>query len=172
MSDELVLRLLRPDDEAVVRQAHAEFAGEDFTFALFLDEESSFEAWLDRLGHQARGVVDRPRHVPAEFLLAEVDGQVVGRVSIRHELNDWLRHQGGHVGYGVRPAFRRRGYASAILRLSLERLAALGVTDALVTCADANEPSVAVIEAAGGTLEDVVTADDGVLMRRYWVPTR
>jgi predicted acetyltransferase len=57
--------------------------------------------------------------VPATFLVADVDGAIVGRVSIRHELNDHLTHFGGHIGYGVRPAHRRRGYATEILRQSL-----------------------------------------------------
>lgn len=120
---------------------------------------------------QSRGEVHNPRHVQSDFLLAEVDGEVVGRTSIRHVLNDWLAHQGGHIGYGVRPAFRRRGHATAILRRSLDRCAALGIAQALLTCADVNAASAAVIERCGGVLDDVVLDDAGVPTRRYWVPT-
>ena len=60
--------------------------------------------------------------VHSDFLLAEVEGEVVGRVSIRYVLNEALAEKGGHVGYGVRPAFRRRGFATEILRQSLGRL--------------------------------------------------
>jgi predicted acetyltransferase len=52
-----------------------------------------------------------PNQVSSTFLLAEVDGDIVGRVSIRHELNAYLPSVGGHIGYAVRPAYRRRGYA-------------------------------------------------------------
>ena len=152
-------------------RAHAQMAAEGFTFALFLDEEPSFAAWLDRMDRQTRGEVRHPRLVTSDFLLAEVDDELVGRVQIRHELNDWLAHQGGHIGYGVLPAFRRRGFATAILRQSLRRCATLGIPQALVTIADHNAASIAVVERCSGVLENVVRDDEGVPTRRYWVPT-
>ena len=102
-------------------------------------------------------------------LLWIVDGdpeELVGFVSIRFELNDFLREEGGHVGYSVRPSRRRQGYAGRALRLSLERLRERGVTEALVTCDDDNLGSARTIEGAGGVLEDVRQGK-----RRYWVAT-
>lgn len=107
---------------------------------------------------------------PATFLVAEAEGQVVGRVSIRHELNAYLADVGGHIGYGVRPGFRRRGYATSILRQSLAVAASLGLARVLVTCDDDNVGSARVIESCGGVLENVVPGRDGSLpRRRYWV---
>ena len=37
--------------------------------------------------------------VPATFLVADVDGVLVGRTSIRHELDEFLAREGGHIGY-------------------------------------------------------------------------
>ena len=93
---------------------------------------------------------------------------VVGRSSIRFELNDFLRVEGGHIGYAVRPAHRRRGYATEILRQSLIVARAGGVDRALVTCDDDNVGSAAVIEANGGVLENIIDVD-GVPLRRYWI---
>lgn len=98
------------------------------------------------------------------YLLAFVDGELVGRTSIRHTLNDFLLNVGGHIGYGVRPAHRRRGHATEILLQSLAITQRLGIKANLVTCDDQNVGSRTVIEQAGGVLEDV---RDG--MRRYWI---
>ncbi|WP_194421364.1 GNAT family N-acetyltransferase [Microbacterium abyssi] len=99
------------------------------------------------------------------------DGEVVGFVSIRHELNEWLRHFGGHIGYSVRPTRRRQGYARAGLALALERTRELGVESAMLTCDDDNVGSYRTIEGAGGVLQDVVdAAEQGhPRLRRYWI---
>ena len=142
-------------------------------FMFLLDDYRPDEPWaeyVDRVAGYSRNenVVDG--RVPATFLVAEVDGTIVGRTSIRHGLNDHLARWGGHIGYGVRPAFRRRGYATEILRRSLEVARDVGLTEALVVCYDDNVGSAAVIERCGGVFDRVVLAEDGTtLMRHYWV---
>lgn len=168
---DLVLRLLRPSDEAEALRAHEELRAEGFQFLLSPTPVDRFADLLDLLERQRLGIDVPPGRVPSTFLVAEVEGRIVGRTSIRHELNDRLRQEGGHVGYGVRPAFRRRGYATRMLELSLEYLAEdLGVTRALVTCDDDNVGSAAVIERCGGVLEDVVHPPWCLgPVRRYWI---
>ena len=108
--------------------------------------------------------------MPATFLVAEAEGQIVGRVSIRHELNAYLEAVGGHIGYGVRPGFRRRGYATAIMVQSLAVASSIGLDRVLVTCDDDNVGSAKVIENCGGVLENVVSGGvESVPKRRYWV---
>ncbi len=108
--------------------------------------------------------------MPATFLVAVAEGQIVGRVSIRHVLNAYLAEVGGHIGYGVRPGFRRRGYATAMLRQSLAVASSIGLV--LVICDDDNVGSAKVIENCGGVLENIAAGRDGsVPKRRYWVET-
>lgn len=165
---QLSLRPLRLHDEADARAAHAELAREGFDFLLDLRDGEPWASYVRRLD-EVRGGDVPPDRVPATFLVAEVDGTLVGRISIRHELNDFLANFGGHIGYGVRPAYRRRGYAGAMLRQALVVARSAGVSRVLLTCDDGNEAGASIIERAGGVLEDIRVAPDGIGKRRYWV---
>jgi len=90
----------------------------------------------------------------------------LGRIALRHRLTERLLHEGGHIGYDVRPTARRRGHATAMLRAVLPEAAARGISSALVTCDADNVASAKVIQASGGVLENEL---DGKL--RFWVPT-
>ncbi|MDO8147535.1 GNAT family N-acetyltransferase [Isoptericola sp. b408] len=165
----MILRPPRPDDEAALRRMHAQMAAEHFDVLL---AEGTWDEILAQVAREADGTDLPPDRVRADFLVAEVDGVLVGRVSIRHSLTPFLHDLGGHVGYGVAPEHRRRGYATEMLRLSVERLAGLGVEEVLVTCDDDNLGSAKVIEACGGVLEDVRPVPYGVPKRRYWITAR
>ena len=56
---------------------------------------------------------------------------MVGAVNIRHDLNDYLLKYGGHIGDGIRPSERRKGYATEMIRLALEECRKLGLTRVL-----------------------------------------
>ncbi len=166
------LRGLRVDDEPAFRAAHHELAAEGFTFGLGWELDEPFADYVDALDQRSRGLALPGRWVhwvPSAFLVAEVNGVLVGRSSIRFELNDFLAHEGGHIGYGVLRAHRRRGYATAILAQSLGIAREHGVERVLVTCDDDNGGSAAVIERAGGVLESTVVGAEGNLVRRYWI---
>jgi predicted acetyltransferase len=96
--------------------------------------------------------------------------RIVGRVAIRHSLNAFLARVRGHIGYVVVPEFRRRGYATIILHLSVQiALKKLGISRVLLTCDDDNIGSIRTIE-NGGILENVVSGPDlDKPKRRYWI---
>lgn len=167
----LELRALRSDDADHARAAHAELADEDFPFLPFFDADEAWDDYLVRVARMSLGNNLPPGIVPWTDLYGVVDGVVVGRVSVRHRLTESLERVGGHIGYGVHPAYRRRGYATALLRTGLAVAREHGIDPALVTCDDDNLGSATVIERCGGVLENVVDLPDGRLRRRYWVPT-
>ncbi len=163
----LLLRPLSLTDEPAARQAHTELAEDDFELLLDLRDGEPWADYLARLESLRWGENVPADRVPAAFLAVEADGELVGRVSVRYELNDYLARVGGHIGYGIRPRARRRGYATEVLRQSLELLRERGVDRVLVTCDDANVASAAVIERCDGVLTDRPEVD-GVLRRHYW----
>jgi predicted acetyltransferase len=126
-----------------------------------------FERFVDAVRADAEEDTPRPDfHVPCTTLWW-VDGEdYLGRIAIRHRLNDFLLEVGGHIGYDVRPTRRRQGHATAMLQAALPWALGLGIDPALITCDVDNHGSIRVIEAAGGVLEDVRG-----IKRRYWVPT-
>lgn len=96
-----------------------------------------------------------------------VDGtEYLGRVSIRHRLNERLTEIGGHIGYWVRPSARRQGHGLAIVRAALPIAYGLGIDPALITCDADNVASRRIIERVGGVLDD--RRADAL---RYWVLT-
>jgi predicted acetyltransferase len=111
--------------------------------------------------------------VPFSLRWLVLGDEFIGEVSIRHRLNDWLRQEGGHIGYGIRPSRQRRGYGRLILALALEECRRLGLERVLVTALAANLGSVRIIEANGGRLEDEIDAPSGDgRLRRYWITVR
>jgi predicted acetyltransferase len=171
MHADLVLRLPREDEEEEFLRAHRATSREVPYFLHYYQEGMPFRRYLDVLAEQARGENLPPNHVPSTFLFAFVATRIVGRVSIRHWLNAFLERVGGHIGYVVVPEFRRQGYATAILRLSLQIAhEKLGIGRILVTCDDDNIGSIRTIEKNGGIFENLVSGTDlDKPKRRYWI---
>ena len=165
----VLLRPLTVRAEPQALLAERELAAEGFDFLVGRDGRP-FDQYVERCAAHREGRDLPPGYVPATFLVGVVGDDLVGRLSVRHELNDYLARVGGHIGYGVRPAFRRRGYATAMLREGLALARGLGIESALVTCDDRNAASAAVIERCGGILQDVLP-EGGSRVRRYLVPT-
>jgi len=162
------LRPLLLADEAQALQGHSELAIENWEYLLGYKKDMPWSEYLQLLDHESIGTNLKEGRVPATFLIAEHSGNLVGRTSIRYELNDYLFNVGGHIGYGVRPSYRRQGFATEILRQSLVLIHGLGVTKVLVTCDEDNLGSIKVIESKGGILENKVEFE-GTLVRRYWI---
>ena len=172
MQPNLTLRWPSEDEEEEFIRAHRATSPEVPSFLHYYIEGMPFRRYLEILAEQVQGVsLPSAEHVPSTFLFAFVGSRIVGRVSIRHSLNEFLERVGGHIGYVVVPEFRRRGYATAILQMALPiaRAKCAGADRVLVTCDDDNVGSIRTIEKNGGVLENVVSGPDLKPKRRYWI---
>lgn len=106
------------------------------------------------------------------FLMDENETKIIGAVDIRHWLNENLLLQGGNIGYGIRPSERRKGYATQMLFLALEKCKELNIKKALVTCDKGNLSSSKVILNNGGILINEVKGENGETIQRYWIKTK
>ena len=130
-------------------------------------DPAAFETFVAAV--RADALLDNPRpdwHVPCTTLWWVDGADYLGRIAIRHTLNDFLLDVGGHIGYDVRPTRRREGHATAMLKAALPWARGLGIDPALVQSHDAKLGSIRVIEAAVGEMEVVRCTK-----LRYWVPT-
>lgn len=149
----LQLRELNAQDEAAFLHGLTSWQGEDPVWYSFCWQEGmKFSEMLEILEKERRGIDLLSGRVPHTMLYAFVGEQIVGRLSVRHHLNENLSKRGGHIGYAVAPAFRKKGYATQIVQQGLEYCRSLGLTELLVTCSDENTPSIKLIEKFGGVL--------------------
>jgi predicted acetyltransferase len=167
-------------DEIVLVRPSLHFANDFEKLAhehLLLGETRYEEAARDILAfirrcedHEAgRGL--REGVVPqATFWMVRNGERVLGCSRLRHRLTPVLAHEGGHVGYDVRPSERGKGYGTLLLRLTLDKARELGLAQVLVTADDANVASWKVIEKNGGRRESGDFRRAGQPFRRYWVP--
>ena len=136
-----------------------------------LDKVSkNFEAFLQRLRNASKRAKITADRVPmSDFWLIDGD-EYIGRLSLRHELNEALLLWGGHIGYQIRPSKRRRGYGKEILRLGLIKARESGLSRVLVTCDEDNIGSRKIIEYNGGQLENIIEVKDSPVRKmRYWI---
>ena len=133
---------------------------------------SSFETWLQWMDDDAHENTCPPESTPQTMYFAvRDDNKLVGAVTVRHKLNEQTNNSsgGGHVGFGVRPTERRKGYAKEILRLALKELAERGIKDVMINCASDNISSEKTILACGATFQDEVMNDKDERAKRFWI---
>jgi predicted acetyltransferase len=119
-------------------------------------KESTYEAWLQKvIADIDVANVEAPK-VPAltYFFVREEDDRILGMANLRLALNDFLRTEGGHIGYSIRPTERRKRYGTRMLQEALKVYDRLSICEILVSCSSDNPASAGVIKNCGGELVD------------------
>lgn len=128
-----------------------------------------YKLWLENTYKMESRDTCSPDWVPSHtYFLVSENKKIIGAINIRHCLNDYLLNFGGHIGYGIRPSERKKGYASIMLSLALPISKKLGITKALITCNKNNLGSAKTILGNGGILENEVI-EGTEITQRYWI---
>jgi predicted acetyltransferase len=129
-----------------------------------------FTEYIHRIEAASRSVGLEPGAVPQTTFWLVRGNTIVGTSRLRHYLTPDLEREGGHIGYDVRPAERKKGYGTLLLALTLEKARELGPRRVLVTCDTDNVGSARMIEKNGGRLEnEEISPESGKLVSRYWI---
>lgn len=163
-------RLFRSFQQSMLEWEGEHQDGAGIRDAALLATEGGFARWVMQL----RAEEDVPageRFVTCSYYWMVEDDEYLGSIALRHELNDFLRRYGGHIGYSVRPSARRRGLATRALRGVLPIAHHRGLAEVLVTCDAQNVGSRRVIEGSGGRFEKEVTDAAGRVFQRFWIST-
>lgn len=132
---------------------------------------TDFPSFLQELENCANGIGIPEGFVPHEtFWLVSGDGEVVAVSNLRLQLNENLKKDGGHIGYGVRPSARKRGYANTLLAETLKKARERNIPRVLVTCYKSNIASAKTIIKNGGILDSEEWMEGHPdIMQRYWI---
>lgn len=136
-----------------------------------LDSATSYYDWLENINNNLCESTVEKGKVPSTtyFAIRKSDNRILGTIDIRHRLNEYLKQRGGHIGYGIRPTERRKGYATKMLSLAIDECKKLGINKILLTCDKENVASRSTILKNAGILENEVTESNGNVFQRFWI---
>ena len=118
-------------------------------------KNSTYSEWLTKIIRDI-DIANIPEgRVPGftYFYVREEDDKIIGMINIRLALNDFLRTEGGHIGYCIRPTERGKGYGTKMLRETLEFCKRIGLYEVIISCDKPNMVSAGVIKNCGGVLD-------------------
>lgn len=173
----LYLREIEEDDKKEIEKLALEFqeANDEYPFEGVSDLKkvinNSFEEYFN--GLEINKHIDEiyPTYAnQTTYVLADDSNHIYGLINLRHELKGKLMEVGGHIGYGIRPSERKKGYATLQLKLILDKLKELNINQALITCRENNIASKKTMEKFIGKKDTLVPSNhEGIMEYRYWI---
>ena len=104
------------------------------------------------------------------LLIRKDDNKIVGTINISWNLSEKMLKFGGHIGYGIRPTERRKGYNKIQLYLVLLEAQKLNLDKVMLDCSVDNLGSDKTIKALGGILERCELDEaDNTMTNVYWI---
>ena len=150
-----MLKLIRPskehEKEALAFKKEFFDNGENtINGSELLDQTDSYDSWLQAVTNNTSKATVNPEWVVTDTYFAiDENERIVGVIDFRHELKGFLKDF-GNSGYSVRPSERKKGYATQMLSLILERAKETGLKSFQLSAEKSNTPSIKTIIKNGG----------------------
>lgn len=124
-----------------------------------------YDEWVKKI-HSNVNIHDKEWGKSLTYLAFNEENNLVGLLSIRYDLPEEKAMEFGHIGYGVRPSQRRKGYATKMLEFALKECKKYGLDKVIVGCYKENIGSARTIIKNKGKLikEKNITLD----ISDYW----
>lgn len=170
--DELVLKEPSKEFEAAAMALITEYLenGEDHINGTSgIMRYGSYDEWLNIILARGKGTTAHGVAASTYFTVRKCDGKIIGTIQLRRELDADLAKHGGHIGYGIRPSERKKGYGNQQLRLVLEKAKELGLDKVMISCNKSNTASAKVITDNGGILTYEGPDEEYGMIQIYWI---
>lgn len=113
----------------------------------------NFDEWLELVLSIEKDNLSREKvHASTFFSIRKSDNKIIGSIQLRHFLTDELEKHGGHIGYGIRPKERQKGYGKQQLHLVFDVAKAMNIPKVMISCDKDNIASNRTIISCGGVL--------------------
>lgn len=137
--------------------------------SLDYEDEEKFDKLLKHLDDVENGRGPKEFSSSSTFWVYDDESKkIVGATNIRHKIIGESGKLWGHIGYGIRPSERRKGYATKTLKLAMDKAKELGIKTIYVGAYTDNIGSIKTIESCGFDYEDtLIDKENGKEVKKY-----
>lgn len=173
-----MLRLIKPDKKYYIQYKEMMDEWKDsntsispWPLKLEYSTKNKFEEMIKRVEEVERGEnLEGNASSTTYWLYDDNKNTIIGASNLRHYLTEEGYKTWGHIGYGIRPSERRKGYATKLLKMTLEEANKIGIKRVLLGTYEENIGSWKTMEKCGAELENIVIEEEtGLPIKRYWI---
>lgn len=168
------LLLVRPSKELKkdiweYRQEYFDFGENHINGSCGIAFYNNFDEWLELVLSIEKNKLSRDNvHASTFFSIRRTDSKIIGSIQLRHFLTPELEKHGGHIGYGIRPTERRKGYGKQQLLLVIDEARKMQIPKVMISCDKDNIASSKTAISVGGLLTDENTYKNKE-QQIYWI---
>ncbi len=130
-----------------------------------------YDEMVDKLIDAEKGI-NLDGYVPSTtyWLYDTVNDEIIGASNLRHYLDGMGTKYWGHIGYGIRPSKRKKGYGTLLLNLTLEKAKEMNINKVILGAYEGNIGSWKIMEKCNGILDEIIYEEEtGLPIRKYYI---